>query len=132
MAQSSVCCSLCQNYYDGKDKLAAKMPTKSSNRCTPAPAATRALTPAAAPVVVPLVAFRFANSSMVRYLEDNLQRIVRTIFEARPLLSLAPAPVPAPVVAAALHYEGLRERPLKAWFLDIYWNKTHLECYNFF
>ena len=40
------------------------------------------------------------------------------------------APVPAP--AAALHYEGVCEKPLKARFPDIYWGKTHLEYYNFF
>ena len=33
--------------------------------------------------------------------------------------------VPAPVVAAAPHYQGAREQPLKTWFPDIYW-------YNFF
>ena len=49
------------------------------------------------------------------------------VLDSRP-----PAPVPALVVTAAPHYEGSRKWPLKAWFLDIYWSKTHLECYNFF
>ena len=43
-----------------------------------------------------------------------------------------PAPVPAPVVAAAPQSESRRKRPLKARFPDIYQGKTHLECYNFF
>ena len=125
IAQSSARHSPCQNPHDGKDELAGRTPTKGSDRRTSAPAASRASTPAVAPVVALLVASGSANSSVVRYLEDDLQRILRTVLDSRPL-----APVPAP--AAALHYEGPRERPLKAWFPDIYWGKTHLECYNFF
>ena len=69
---------------------------------------------------------------MVRYLEDDFQRVVRTIFEARPILISAPAPVPAPVVATAPNYKGPHERPLNVQFPDIYWDKMHLKCYNFF
>ena len=69
---------------------------------------------------------------MVRYSDNNLQRIVRTIIETRPFLFLAPAPLPAPFVATAPHYEGPRERSLKARFPDVYQSKTHMECYNFF
>ena len=125
MAQSSACRSPCQNLHDGEDKLAGGTPTKGSDRCIPAPAASRALTPAVAPVVTPFAASGSANSSVVRYSEDDLQWILRTVLDFRPL-----APIPAP--SAALHYEGSPERPLKAWFPDIYWGKTHLECYNFF
>ena len=64
---------------------------------------------------------------MIEYLEDNLQRILRTVLDFRP-----PAPVPAPVVAATLYSEGACERPLKARFPDIYWGKSHLDCHNFF
>ena len=127
MARSSTCRKLCQNPHNGKDELAGGTSTEDSNHCTPAPAATRALTPAFAPVVAPLVASGSADSSVVGYLKDDLLRILKTVLDSR-----SPAPVPAPVVAAAPHYEGPRERFLKAWFPDIYWGKTYLECYNFF
>ena len=127
MAWSSAHCSSCQNLHDGKEKLAGGTPTEGSNHCTLAPTAIRAPTPAAALVVAPLAASSSANSSVVRYLEDDLQRIFRTILNCKP-----PVPVPAPVVAAVPHFEGLCKRPLKARFLEIYWDKTHLKCYNFF
>ena len=127
MAQSSTHHSLCQNPHDGKDKLAGGTSTKGSNHCTPTPAATRALTPVTILVVALLAASGSADFSEVRYLEDNLQRILRTVLDSRP-----PAPVPAPVVDATPHSEGLCERLLKAWFSNIYWGKTHLKCYNFF
>ena len=72
MAQSSACHSPCQNPCDGKDKLAGGTRTKGSNCCTPAPAVTRAPTPAAALVVTPLAAFGSANCFVVTYLEDDL------------------------------------------------------------
>ena len=125
MAQSSACHSSRQNSHDGKDELAGGTPTKRNNRCTPDPAALRAPTPAVALVVAPLAVSGSANSSVVRYLEDDFQPILRIVLDSR-----SPAPVPAP--AAAPHYEGPRKRPLKAWFPDIYRGKTHLECYNFF
>ena len=127
MAQSSARCSPCQNPHDSKDKLASGTPTEGSDHCTPALAASCALTPAIAPVIAPLATSDSADSFVVRYLHDDLQRILRTVLDSRRLAS-----VPAPVVAAAPHYENSRERPLKAWFPDIYWGKTHLECYNFF
>ena len=127
MAQSSFCCSSCQNPHDSKDELAGGTPTKDSNRCIPAQATTRASTPAILPVVAPFVAFGSANSSMVRYSKDNLQQILGIVLDFRP-----PTPVPAPIVAATPHHEGPHERCLKAWFPDIYYAKTHLECYRFF
>ena len=125
MARSSARCSPRQNPHNGEDELAGGTPTEGSDSRTPDPAASHALTPAVAPVVAPLPAAGFADSSVVRYSEDELQRILRTVLDSRPLVS-----VPAP--AAAPHYEGLREKPLKARFPDIYWGKTYLECYNFF
>ena len=125
MARSSACRSPRQNPHDGEDKLAGGTPTEGSNRRTPAPATSRAPTPAVAPLVAPLAASSPADSSVVRLLEDDLQRILRIVLDFR-LFALVPAP------AATLHYESPRERPLKAWFPDIYWDKTHLECYNFF
>ena len=127
MAQSSARCSPCQNPHDGKDKLAGGNPTAGSDRHTPAPVALRAFTPAVAPVVAPLAASGSADSSVVRYLEDDLQRIFRIVLDFK-----LPATVPAPVIAAAPHYESPHKRPPKAWFPDIYWDKTHLKCYNFF
>ena len=127
MAQSSACCNSRQNPHNGKDELAGGTPTEGSNRHISVPAATYALTPAAALVVAPLAASGSVNSSVVRYLEDDLEQILRTVLDSRLL-----APVPAPIIAIAPHFEGLRERSLKAWFLHIYWGKTHLGCYNFF
>ena len=100
--------------FDGQDKLVGGNSTKGSDHCTPALGAICAPIPAVASVVAPLVAFGFANSFIIRYSEDDLQRIVKTIPEARPLSPSASVPVPAPVVAAAPHYKGLRERLLKA------------------
>ena len=132
IAQSFARCNPCQNSHNGKDKLASGTSIEGSNRCPPAPAAACAPIPAVIPVAVPLVAFGCADSSMVGYLENDLQRIVRSIFEARSRFLLVFAPIPAPVVATAPHYKSLCEQPLKARFLNIYWGKTHLECYNFF
>ena len=120
MAWSSACRSPCQNLYAGKDELAVRTPTEGSNRCNSAPTATRAPTTAVVPVVALPVASSFAYSSVVKYLEDDLQRIIRTILEARPLPLLASAPDPAHVIAATPHYQGPRELRLKAWFIDIY------------
>ena len=125
MAQSFARRSPCQNPHDGKDELTGGTPTKGNDPCTPAPAASRASTPAVAPVVAPFAASSPSDSSVVRYLEDDLQQILRIVLDSRPL-----APISAP--ATASHYEDPRERPLKAWFPDIYWDKTHLEYYNFF
>ena len=127
MAQSSACRSPYQNPHNGKEELTGGTPTKGSNYCTSAPAATRAFTPAAAPVIAPFAASGPANNFVVRYLKDDLQRIFRTNLNSRP-----PVPVPAPAVAAILQYEGSRERPLKARFSDIYWGKIYLKYYNFF
>ena len=127
MAQFSTCCSLYQNPHNGKDKLAGGTPTEGSNRCTPAPSATHAPTSSIVPVVASLIVSGSADSSVVRYLENDLQRILRTGLDFRSFVL-----APALVVAPALHYEDPRKWPLKARFPDIYQSKTHLECYNFF
>ena len=127
MAQSSTCCSPRQNPHDGKDELASGTSTEGSNRCTPISAATHAPTPAITPIITLLIASGSADSSVVRYSENNLQQILSTVLDFGPS-----APVLVPVVATALHYEGPREWSLKAWFPNIYWGKTYLECYNFF
>ena len=125
MARSSARPSPRQNPHNGKNELAGGTPTEGSDRRTLAPAVTRAFTPAVPPVVTPLATSSSADSSVVKYSEDDLQQILRTVLDFRPL-----SPIPAP--AAAPHYKGPRKRPLKARFPDIYWGKMHLECYNFF
>ena len=109
MARSSAHCSPRQNLYDGEDELAGGTSSKGSNRCTPALAAIRASTPAIAPEVALLVASGSANSFVVKYSNDDVQRIFRTVLDSRP-----PAPVPVPIDAAAPQYKGLCERLLKA------------------
>ena len=126
MAWFSACCISRQNSHNGKDELAGRTPTKDSDYCTPIPFATCTFTPAIALVVAPLVASGSNHFFVVGYSEDNLQRILRTILDFRPL-----ALVPAPVIDAAPHYKDPHKRLLKAWFPDIYWDKTHLKCYNF-
>ena len=126
MDRSSACRNPCRNSYKDKDKLASKTPTKGSNCYTPAFAATRAPPPIVAPVVSPFVAFGSADPFVVRYQEDDLQRIFKTVLDSRPSVLVL-----APVVAAALHNKSSCERLLKAWFPDIYLGKTHLKCYNF-
>ena len=96
MVQFFACYSACQNPHDGKDKLAGGTLNEESDRPTPAPTTIHAPTPAIAPIIAPLVASDPADSFVVRYSEDDLQRIVRTIFEARPLFFLALASVPLP------------------------------------
>ena len=132
MTRFSACQSPRQNPHDGKDEFAGGNFTEGSDRRTPPSAATHASIPFVTPIIAPLAASGSANSFVIRYLKDDLQRIVKTIFEGRPLFLPAPASVLAPVVAATPQYEGPRERLLKARFQDIYWSKTHLKCYNFF
>ena len=127
MARSSARCNPCQNPHNGKDELAGGTLTKDIDRCAPVPTTTRAFTPAIALVIALFVASGSADFSVVRYLADELQRILKTVLDFRP-----PASVLALVVAATPHYKGPRKRPLKAWFPDIYWDKTHLKCYKFF
>ena len=115
MAWSFACCNPRQNAHDGKDELVGGTPTKSSNRYILVSAATSAPTATVAPVVATFFASGSVNSSVVRYLKDDLQRILRTVLNFR-----LPAPVPAPVIATAPHYESPHERPLKALFLNIY------------
>ena len=109
----------------GKDEPAGPAPTEGSDTYTPAPAVSRAPTPAPAPAPAPPLAPAPVDAdATVRYSEADLQRILRTVLEARPL---APAPAPQPLVFP----DGPRERPLKARFPELYRGKTHMECYNF-
>ena len=117
MAQSSARRIPSQIFFlGGKDKLTGAALTKDNNT----PVVLYAPTLAAAPSVV------FALSSIDQYLEDDLQRILRTVLDFRPLASLL---TPAP---ASQQYKGSCERLLKARFPNVDWGKTYLECYNFF
>ena len=51
---------------------------------------------------------------VAKYTEEDLQKILRTILEAR-----------------ASPSDDSREKPLKARLFDVYRNKSHMECYNF-
>ena len=51
---------------------------------------------------------------VAKYIEEDLQKILRTVLEAR-----------------APPSDGPREKPLKARSPDVYRGKSHMECYNF-
>ena len=51
---------------------------------------------------------------VAKYTEEDLQKILRTVLEAR-----------------APPFDGPREKPLKARSPDVYCGKSHIECYNF-
>ena len=117
IVQSFICCTPLQNLlFGGKDRFIGATLTKGNNIL----AVLRAPTSTIAPPVVSIL------SSMARYSEDDLQRILKNVLDFRPPVS-PPAFVPAPS-----QYKCLCERPLKAWLQDVYLGKTHLECYNFF
>ena len=74
-------------------------------------------------VALPVVS---ALSSGAWSLEHNLQQIFKIVLDFRPPTPpLAPAP-------AFQQYKSAYERPLNARFPDVYWDKTYLDCYNFF
>ena len=69
-------------------------------------------------------------TSIPKYSKDDLQRILKAVLESRALAPIpapapAPAPVPAPVVCK------VPWEKLKAYFPDIYHEKSHIDCYNF-
>ena len=71
-----------------------------------------------------------AATSVLKYSEDDLQRIFKAVLEARapvpaPVSAPAPTPAPAPIVA-----EGTQKK-LKARSPDIYHGRSHMDCYNF-
>ena len=115
MARSSAHRNSRQNPHNGKDKLAGGTLPKDSDRRAPTPTATYAPTPVVVPVVALLATSGSAYSSVIRYLEDDFQQILRTVLDSRP-----PTSVAANVVAVVPHSEGLCERLLKARFPDIY------------
>ena len=61
-----------------------------------------------------------AATSIPKYSKDDLQQIFKVVLEA-----LALALAPAPVISKVLWEK------LKANFLDVYREKSHMDCYNF-
>ncbi len=88
------------------DKLSE--PPQLSANPTPAPEAPPAPEASPAPPIA-------------KYTEEDLQRILKTVLEAQ-------VPAPAPTISFP---EGPRERPLKAWFPEVYTGENHMDCYNF-
>ena len=73
-----------------------------------------------------------ATTIILKYSEDDLQRILKAVLEARapvPALALAPAYAPAPALAPIVA-KAPREK-LKACSLDVYRGKSHMDYYNF-
>ena len=126
MARPLACHSPCRNLFPtSKDELASPAPTKGSDTYTLTLAISHALTSVLAPApALPLGSAPVDANRMVKYSEADLQRILRTVLEARPP-ALAPAPQPLAFPNSP------RKRPLKARFSKLYCNKTHMECYNF-
>ena len=62
------------------------------------------------------------TTDVPKYSEDDLQRILKTVLEAR---TPTPAPAPAPIVSK------LPQDKLKARFPDVYCGKFHMDYYNF-
>ena len=93
MARPSTCRSLCQNPpLTGEDEPASPAQIDGSDTYTPAPAVLHAPTPAPASIPALLLAPAPVDTdAIVRYSEADLQRILRTVLEAKSL-----APVPAP------------------------------------
>ena len=91
----------------------------------------------AGPLTKPPVANAPAvTNSITKYSEDDLQRILKIVLEARvpapaPVLTLAPVPAPATAPAPAPIVAEAPCEKLKACSLDMYRGKSHMDCYNF-
>ena len=122
MARPPTCHNPCRNSPPtGEDKPAGPARTEDSDTYTSALAVSCAPIPAP-PATFILALAPAAVDSMVRYLEADLQQILRIILETRPL-----AIVPQSLVFP----DGPCKRPLKARFPELYYSKTHIRCYNF-
>ena len=89
----------------GHGRLCREHASKGPSGSSPLPESSHDKTPVNPPAVEPLVA---------KYTEEDLQRILRMVLEAR-----------------APPSDGIREKPLKARSPDVYCGKSHMECYNF-
>lgn len=65
-------------------------------------------------------AISFAMFFVAKYLEDVLQHIFKTVHKAR---------TPTAFMVSS---KNPHKRLLKARFLNIYWEKIHIEYYNFY
>ena len=61
-------------------------------------------------------------NNVLKYSEDDLQRILKAVLEAQAPIS---APVPAPVASK------MSREKLKAYCPDVSYGKSHIDCYNF-
>ena len=105
----------------GKDEPTGPALPEGNDTHTSAPIVSRAPTLAPAPAPAPPLNLAPVDANaMVRYLEPEVQRILRAVLKARPL---APAPVLQPFVFA----NGPCDKPLKARFPELYCGKTHME-----
>ena len=86
----------------------------------------------------PPIANTFAATNIPMYSKDDLQRIFKTVLEARaPILTPAPVPTPIPVPAPAttpapapIIAEAPREK-LKSRSPNVYHGKSLMNSYNF-
>ena len=109
MVRPRACRSPCQNSPPaGKDELAGTAPTEGSGIAIPIPVVSRAPTPAAAtaPATAPSLYNKLFKQFMKAYLE---------------------AQIPGWTQVDSEHCE----QPLKARFLDIYNDNSHMYCYQF-
>ena len=121
MGRSWACRSSCCNPpVIAKDELVGPAPTEGSDPYISALAALHDSTPAPPPAL-PFTS-TFAIDWTVEYSKTDLQRIFRTVLEAKPL-AFASQPLVFP--------DGPHKRPLKARFSELYCDKTHMEHYNF-
>ena len=78
----------------------------------------------------PPVANAPSATSVLKYSEDDLQKIFKAVLEARAPVP-APVPVPAPAPALASIVAEAPWEKLKARSPDLYREKSHMDCYNF-
>ena len=105
----------CNSLPSGEDELAEGAPgapTEGSNTLTPFPPVSPAQTPASAQDPSPPSNEELFQQFIKAYLENKNQ-------------NQNPALPPTPIQAK------LWEQPLKAWFPNLYYGNSHLDCYRF-
>ena len=90
----------------GRGRLCKERTSKSLLGSSPPQESSHDKTPANLSAVEP---------SIAKYIEEDLQKILKTVLKAQVLTS-----------------DGAREKPLKGRSLDIYRGKSHMKCYNFY
>ena len=126
MARPLTCHSSYWNLFPtAGNELAGPAPTEGNDTYILATVVSHAptSTPASAPALLLALTPVDANAT-VRYSKAELQPIFKTILEVRsPILALAPQ--------ILVFSKSPYKRPLKARFPELYYGKTHMECYNF-